>query len=344
MFATAGMSPGPHVVVLAAVPGESATTVLVSPLAPAEAGEPIATEALLVAPRCPRRSGCGDRSLRAHRSTRTPPRRSRPGGGWLAVVELDATVNGPTSGARGARSGNRHGGHQLRRTRRCRPGRLTDRRWRSPERERCRSSIRPPTRSPASPPEIRWSRPRSGAHSASSSSSMSPGTSDVEHLELADSVGAGSLPDPRRDRRLERPGDLTGRLAARLPALRPPVRRARGSSASAHRPRRRDHSTASLQPVGFTATGTLLGINRPPNGIPTLVLVSVAGDEQIPVASGPGSGRSAPWWSLPADGSSSTSTPTPTASSRRMSRTPTGPTPRSSPTLRHRRWSRHRWR
>ena len=37
-FTTAGMSPGPHVVVLAAVPGEGATTVLISPLAPAAGG------------------------------------------------------------------------------------------------------------------------------------------------------------------------------------------------------------------------------------------------------------------------------------------------------------------
>ena len=42
--------------------------------------------------------------------------------------------------------------------------------------------------------------------------------------------------------------------------------------------------------MGFTATGTLVGINRPAVGTPTLVLVSVAGDEQIPIASGPAPG------------------------------------------------------
>jgi hypothetical protein len=41
-----------------------------------------------------------------------------------------------------------------------------------------------------------------------------------------------------------------------------------------------------LQPVGFTATGTLLAIRRPNAGTPTLVLVSVAGDAQISIASG----------------------------------------------------------
>src|ERR1700680_747369 len=58
-FTTAGLSPGPHAVVLARGPGEGATTVLLSPLAPAQPGEPIATEAVLVAPRC-ERAGCGD--------------------------------------------------------------------------------------------------------------------------------------------------------------------------------------------------------------------------------------------------------------------------------------------
>jgi hypothetical protein len=42
--------------------------------------------------------------------------------------------------------------------------------------------------------------------------------------------------------------------------------------------------------VGFTATGTLLGISGPEVGAPTLVLVSVAGDEQIPITSGPAPG------------------------------------------------------
>ena len=46
-----------------------------------------------------------------------------------------------------------------------------------------------------------------------------------------------------------------------------------------------------VQPVGFTSTGTLVGIDRPAVGSPTLVLVSLAGDEQIPIARGrhPGS-------------------------------------------------------
>ena len=62
---------------------EGATTVLVSPLAPAATGEPISTEAVLVAPRCPHATGCGSAADRRDRCTPTQPRRSHPGDvGW----------------------------------------------------------------------------------------------------------------------------------------------------------------------------------------------------------------------------------------------------------------------
>src|SRR5580704_13175489 len=94
-FTTSGLSPGPHAVVLARSVGEDgATTVLFSPLAPAQAGEPISSEAVLVAPRCQNPSGCGEAVLGAPLYTYTAATLS-PGGRWLAVVESDASIAAP---------------------------------------------------------------------------------------------------------------------------------------------------------------------------------------------------------------------------------------------------------
>jgi hypothetical protein len=115
------------------------------------------------------------------------------------------------------------------------------------------------------------------------------GTSDFEHLELADSVVLARYPIP----------GVTG--ASSDPAISPDgaqlafLRSAPGAQgawitgigATPTPPRLID---PLVQPVGFTSTGTLVGINRPPAGTPTLVLVSVAGDEQIPITSGPAPG------------------------------------------------------
>jgi hypothetical protein len=287
MFATAGMSPGPHVVVLAAVPGESATTVLVAPMAPGEAGEPIAIEALLVAPRCPRRSGCGIAASGAPLYTYAAAALS-PGGGWLAVVELDATVNAPhpvllvldaatgtvvTSFAGSSLPSWSPDGSTLAFSR---AGRV--------------SFFNPTTGAltslPAGDPLV---APAVWGPFGERLVLDVAGTSDIEHLELADSIVLARYPIP----------GVTG--ASSDPAISPDgsqlacLRSAPGAQgtwivgigASSTPPRSLD---PSLQPVGFTATGTLLGINRPQNGIPTLVLVSVAGDEQIPITSGPGVG------------------------------------------------------
>jgi hypothetical protein len=65
-FTTGGLSPGPHAVVLARAAGEDgATTVMFSPLVPAQAGEPISSEAVLVAPRCQDPAGCRDAAFGA---------------------------------------------------------------------------------------------------------------------------------------------------------------------------------------------------------------------------------------------------------------------------------------
>jgi len=115
------------------------------------------------------------------------------------------------------------------------------------------------------------------------------GPSDVGHLELADSVALARYPVP----------GLTGQSSD--PAVSPDgtqlalLRSNPGSQGTwlagigpaPAPPRQLD---PSLQPLGFTATGTLVGIVTSPAGTPSLVLVSVAGDEQIPIASGPAPG------------------------------------------------------
>lgn len=112
------------------------------------------------------------------------------------------------------------------------------------------------------------------------------GASGVEHLEFADSVVLARYP-------------IAGVTGASSDAAISPegtqlafLRSAPGGQGawiagigpSSTPPRLLD---PLVQPVGFTAPGTLLGIRRPQLGTATLVLVSVAGDEQIPVASGP---------------------------------------------------------
>ena len=155
------------------------------------------------------------------------------------------------------------------------------------------------------------------------------GTSDFEHLELADSVVLARYPIP----------GLTG--ASSDPAISPDgsqlafLRSATGAQGTWIAGLGASSTAARLldpfvQPVGFTSTGTLVGIDRPAVGSPTLVLVSVAGDEQIPIAGRAGSrlARHRGGGTVRA-ASSCTSTPTQPASFRRTSRTPTAATPRS---------------
>jgi hypothetical protein len=282
-FTTAGMSSGPHVVVLAGAPDEGPTTVLVSPLAPAAPGEPISTEAVLVAPRCPHADGCGSAADGGPLYTYAAAALS-PGGGWMAVVELDTTVTGATpvlvvidpatgsvvtSFADSSLPSWSPDGSTLAFSR---AGRV--------------SFFNPTTgvltNLPAGDPMVApaiWS-PLGEALVLDVA-----GTSGVEHLELADSVVLARYPIP----------GVTG--ASSDPAVSPDgaqlafLRSAPGAKGawiagmgpSSTAPRLLD---PLLQPVGFTATGTLLAIRRPNAGTPTLVLVSVAGDAQISIASG----------------------------------------------------------
>ena len=286
-FTAAGMSPAPHVVVLAAVPGEGATTVLISPLAPAQPGEPIATEAVLVAPRCPRPSGCGSAGSGSPLYTYAAAALS-PGGGWLAVVELDATVNAPApvlvildpaSGTVATSFPNS-----------SLPSWSPDGSTLAFSRAGKVSFYNPTTGTLTSlPPGDPLVAPAVWSPLGEQLVLDVAGAEDVEHLELANSVVLARYPVP----------GVTG--ASSDPAIAPDgsqlafLRSAPGAQGtwvagigpSSTPPRLLD---SSLQPVGFTATGTLVGIRRPPTATPTLVLVSVAGDEQIPIASGPSAG------------------------------------------------------
>ena len=283
-FTTSGLSPGEHVVVLAGASGAGASSVLISPLAPAQAGEPISTEAVLAAPACATNSGCGDASLGEPLYTFDAASLS-PGGGWLAVVEHDTTVTA------------------------SKPVLLVL----NPATETVVASFANSTFPSWSPDgstlafskggTVSFYRPGSGAVTSLPAGDplvapglWSPlgeqlvldvaGTSDVEHLELADSVVLARYPIPGVTGATSDPAFSPD--GAQLAFLRSTAAAQgtwiAGIGASPAPPRQVD---ALLQPVGFTADGTLLGINRPPIGVPSLVLVSVAGDEQIGVASGP---------------------------------------------------------
>ena len=95
------------------------------------------------------------------------------------------------------------------------------------------------------------------------------GTADFEHLELADSVVLARYPipasaAPRAARRVTRRSRLMARnwhSSAPPPARRGPGSQALGASSTTAR-----LLDPSIQPVGFTSTGTLVGINRPASG------------------------------------------------------------------------------
>jgi hypothetical protein len=290
-FRTAGMSPGPHVVVLAAVPGEGATTVLVSPLAPAEVGEPIATEAVLDAPRCPRRTGCGAAAFDAPLYTYAAAALS-PGGGWLAVVELDGTVATPTpvlvvlDPATGTVVTS-FADSSL-------PSWSPDGSTLAFSRGSNVSFFNPVTGALTTlPPGDPLVAPAVWSPLGEQLVLDVAGTSDFEHLQLADSVVLARYPIPGLS------GASSG--ASSDPAISPDgsqlafLRSATGAQGTWIAGLGASSTTARLldplvQPVGFTSTGTLVGIDRPASGSPTLVLVSVAGDEQIPIAAGPAPG------------------------------------------------------
>jgi hypothetical protein len=286
-FTTRGLSPGPHAVVLARAADEGATTVLLSQLAPAQAGEPISTEALLVAPRCETRQGCGEAPMGAPLYTYSAAVLS-PGGLWMAVVEVDNTVSSvqpvlvvlnPATGtvlASFARS--------------SMPSWSPDGSTLAFSRAGAVSFFDTATQTVTSLPQ---------GDPLVAPAVWSPlgeqlvldvaGPTDVEHLELADSVVLARYAVPAvtgeaSDPVISPDGAQLAFVRSSLPAQGTWLAGI-GSNSSA--PRLLDQF---LQPLGFTATGTLVGITRPAAGTSTLVLVSVAGDEQIPIPAGPALG------------------------------------------------------
>jgi hypothetical protein len=286
-FTTAGLSPGPHAVVLAGVPGEGATTVLLSPLAPAQAGEPVSSEAILVAPRCASKPACGLVAAGAPLYTYEAASLS-PGGLWLAVVEDDALVATPhpvlvvLDAATGSVIASFEDS--------LLPSWSPNGSMLAFSHARKVSFFNPGTGAvtslPAGDPLV---APALWSPLGEQLVLDVAGTTDLEHLELADSVVLARYTVP----------EVTG--ASSDPVMSPDgsqlafVRSASGVQgtwiagigASPSAPRLLD---ASLQPLGFTANGTLVGITRPPSGAPSLVLVSVAGDGQIPIAARPALG------------------------------------------------------
>jgi hypothetical protein len=286
-FTTAGLSPGPHAVVLARASGEGATMVLLSPLAPAQPGEPIAAEAVLVAPRCESLPRCGAAALGAPLYTYTEAVLS-PGGRWLAVVEFDGTVATPqpVMVVLNAATGS------------------------------VLASFTHSSMPSWSPDGSTLAFSRSGLVSLfaigtgavtdlpAGDSPVAPavwnplgeqlvlnvaGPTDIEQLELADAVVLARYPVPGIT------GDCTDPVitpdGTQL-AFERSTPTARGTwiagiGAAPSPPRLLD---ATLVPLGFTATGTLVGIRTPAAGLPALVLVSVAGDEQIAIPNGPAPG------------------------------------------------------
>src|ERR1700680_2158648 len=277
-FTTAGLSPGPHAVVLARGPGEGATTVLLSPLAPAQPGEPIATEAVLVAPRC-ERAGCGDAVMGGPLYTYGSAVLS-PGGRWLAAVELDATVANPQPVLV-----------------------VLDPATGSVLASFARSTL--PSWSPDGA-TLAFSRAGAVSFFATSTRTLSSlpagdplvapaiwsplgeklvldvaGPAGTEHLELADSVVRARYAIPGVTGQSSDP--VISPDGAQLAFLRstPPAEGTwiAGGGTPPSAPRLLD---PLLEPLGFTATGTLVAISRPIGGTSTLVLVSVAVEEQIP--------------------------------------------------------------
>jgi hypothetical protein len=286
-FRTGGLSPGPHAVVLARAAGEGATTVLLSPLAPAQPGEPIPSEAVLVAPRCVSHAACGAATVGAPLYTYTEAVLS-PGGRWLAVVELDGTVTAPQpvlvilNAATGS----------------------------------VLASFTHSSLPSWSPDGVTLAFSRSGAvaffdtgtgavtNLPAGDALVAPavwsplgeqlvldvaGATDIEHLELADSVVLARYPVPgitgESNDPVISPDGTQLAFQRSTPTAQGTWIAGIGTASSA--PRLLD---AGLEPLGFTATGTLVGINLPVAGLPTLVLVSVAGDEQIAIPSGPAPG------------------------------------------------------
>jgi hypothetical protein len=286
-FTTGSLSAGPHAVILARAPGEGASTVLISPLAPAQPGEPVSNEAVLVAPRCGADAGCGAAVEDAPLYTYGAAVLS-PGGRWLAVVEDDATLTAPQPALVVLNPAT--GSVIATFTDSSMPSWSPDGATLAFLRGSAVSFFDPGigtvTSLPAGDPLV---APAVWSPLGEQLVLDVAGPSDLEHLELADSVVLARYPVPGLTGRSSDPAVSPDGTQLALLRSNPDAQGTwlAGIGPAPAAPRQID---PSLQPLGFTAAGTLVGIVTSPAGTPSLVLVSVSGDEQIPLQSGPAPG------------------------------------------------------
>jgi len=284
-FSAGPLSPVEHAVVLAGPRGGPATSVLTSPLVTGEDGDPLAAETMLSAPRCGNPTGCGAVSTGGALYTYADAALS-PDARWIAAVEQDATVPAAepaivvVDAASGAlrtlipgaslpswsqdgttlayAAGNSIGVYRV----------TTGAAALLPQGS--------PLRTPA-----RWA---AGGAELVALDTQAPG--QPERVELADAVVAARYPAPRLGAGTGRPAfspDGT-QLAVTEDATPAPAVWLLNLGTSSGAPRK---VGADLLSLGWTDSGTLLGVSGSGGPDPTLVQVSLAGGGQTTVTPEP---------------------------------------------------------
>ena len=283
-FTAGGLSPSGHAVILAGLPGEAASAVIVAALASTAPGDPLAAQTMLTSPVCPYSNGCGSVGQGGALYTFTAATLSQ-NGAWLAAVENDRTsvdsapsvvvINAATGAvvtvvpnatlpswspdsstlayAEGASVAL------------FRPAAQT-------------TTVLPPGDPLLAPPV--W-EPRGELLVLDSGSSTG-----LVHVELADALVGARYPVPGLTG--QNTGPVVSPDGTQLAVYRigPTDTGAWlvGIGANANAPRLLD---SDIQPFGWTDPGTLLAIAGSAAGHPALVEVSVAGGGAIPVTPAP---------------------------------------------------------
>jgi len=283
-FTAGGLSPAGHAVILAGLPGQAASEVLVAAVASAAPGDPLAAETMLTSPVCPAAGGCGSVEKGGTLYTFTAATLS-PNGAWLAAVENDRTspdappsvvVLNAATGAVATVIAN-----------------ATLPSW-SPDSSTLAyaeggsvalyrptvgtTTVLPPGDPLLAPPV--W-EPRGELLVLDSGSSIG-----LAHLELADALVGARYPVPGLTGQNTRPvvsPDGTQLAVYRTGPTDTGVWLA-GIGANANAPRLLD---SDIQPFGWTDPGTLLAIAGSAAGHPGLVEVSVSGGGAISVTPAP---------------------------------------------------------
>jgi Bacterial Ig-like domain/WD40-like Beta Propeller Repeat len=283
-FTAGGLSPAGHAVILAGLPGQAASEVLVAAVGSAAPGDPLAAETMLTSPVCPAAGACGSVEKGGPIYTFTAAALSQ-NGAWLAAVENDRTspdaapsvvVLNAATGAVVTVVPN-----------------ATLPSW-SPDSSTLAyaeggsvalyrptggtTTVLPPGDPLLAPPV--W-EPRGELLVLDSGSS-----SGLAHLELADALVGARYPVPGLTGQNTGPvvsPDGTQLAVYRIGPTDTGVWLA-GIGANANAPRLLD---SDIQPFGWTDPGTLLAIAGSAAGHPTLVEVSVAGGGAISVTPAP---------------------------------------------------------